>query len=190
MHHSRSSDTAPHRVPCPMQRVSWVRHTLSLLLLASFVVFGAHASDTANSPRYNKLSHKIMCTCGCNELLGECNHMDCPTSPKMRAQLMASIDKGDDDTNIFRAFQDEYGSIALAAPMFTGFNRFSWWVPPAVLLLGVSGVFFIVRRWRPQTVAMPAPASDPNMLVLEQRIRMETGGDFVPGTRSPQRGEP
>lgn len=189
MQHSRSSDTAPHRLPRPMQRAGWVRHTLSLLLLASFVVFGAHASDTANGPRYNKLSHRLMCTCGCNQLLGECNHVDCPTSPKMRAQLVASIDKSDDDTSIFRAFQDEYGAIALAAPMFTGFNRFSWWVPPAVLLLGVSGVFFIVRRWRPQTVAMPAPASDPNMLVLEQRIRMETGGDFVPGPRSPQRGE-
>jgi cytochrome c-type biogenesis protein CcmH len=107
----------------------------------------------------------------------------------MRAALAASIDKGDDDTTIFRAFQDEYGPTALAAPMFTGFNRFSWWVPPAVLLIGIAGVFFIVRRWRPQTVAMPAPASDPHMLVLEQRIRRETGGNFVPDTRSPKRGK-
>jgi cytochrome c-type biogenesis protein CcmH/NrfF len=182
---SPSANRVPHPTPCP----GWIRHTLSLLLLASFIVFGAHASDTANSPRYDKLSHKIMCSCGCNELLGECNHMDCPTSPKMRATLMASIDKGDDDTSIFRAFQDEYGPTALAAPMFTGFNRFSWWVPPAVLLIGIAGVFFIVRRWRPQTVAMPTPASDPNTLVLEQRIRMETGGDFAPHARSHKRGK-
>lgn len=150
---------------------------MRLIVLAVLIVFGAHAADTANGPRYEKLSHKIMCPCGCNELLGECNHVGCPDSDKMRAQLMASIDKGEDDTTIFRAFQDEYGATALAAPMFTGLNRFSWWVPPAVLLIGIAGVFFIVRRWRPQVASMPTPASDPRMLVLEQRIRQETGGD-------------
>ena len=62
--------------------------------------------------------------------------------------------------------------------MFTRLNRFSWWVPPMVLLLGLGVVFFVVRRWRPRTVPMPAPASDPNMLVLEQQIRRETGGDL------------
>ncbi|MDQ1692954.1 MAG: cytochrome c-type biosis protein CcmH [Acidobacteriaceae bacterium] len=185
----RFSLTSRSRVPHPTQRVGWVRHALYLLLIASFVVFGAQASDTANSPRYDKLSHKIMCPCGCNELLGECNHVGCPDSDKMRAKLAASIDKGDDDTSIFRAFQDEYGPTALAAPMFTGFNRFSWWVPPAVLLIGIAGVFFIVRRWRPQTVAMPTPASDPHMLVLERRIRRETGGDFAPHTRGHKRGK-
>jgi cytochrome c-type biogenesis protein CcmH len=97
----------------------------------------------------------------------------------MRGQLAASIDHGDDDTAIFRAFQDEYGPTALAAPMFTRFNQFSWWVPPMVLLLGIGGVFFVVRRWRPRAVAMPIPASDPHRLVLEQRIRRETGGDSL-----------
>jgi cytochrome c-type biogenesis protein CcmH len=97
----------------------------------------------------------------------------------MRSHLAASIDHGDDDTTIFRAFQDQYGPTALAAPMFTRFNQFSWWVPPIVLLLGIGGVFFVVRRWRPRAVAMPAPASDPHTLVLEQRIRRETGGDSL-----------
>ena len=96
----------------------------------------------------------------------------------MRSQLAAYIDHKDDDTTIFHAFQDEYGPTALAAPMFTGLNRFSWWVPPIVLLLGIGGVLFVVRRWRPRVAAMPMPASDPNTLVLERRIRRETGGDL------------
>jgi cytochrome c-type biogenesis protein CcmH len=96
----------------------------------------------------------------------------------MRSQLIASINHGDDDTTIFHAFQDEYGPTALAAPMFTGLNRFSWWVPPIVLLLGLGGVLFVVRRWRPRTAPMPIPATDPHTLVLEQRIRRETGGDL------------
>jgi cytochrome c-type biogenesis protein CcmH/NrfF len=154
-------------------------HYMYVLLVAAVVAFGAHASDTANGARYQKLSHAMMCPCGCNQLLGECNHVGCPDSDKMRSQLAASIDHGDDDTTIFRAFQDQYGPTALAAPMFTGFNRFSWFVPPIVLLLGIGGVFFIVRRWRPRAVVMPTPASDPHRLVLEQRVRRETGGDSL-----------
>jgi cytochrome c-type biogenesis protein CcmH len=155
-----------------------LRSSFQIVVIAALVAFGAHASDTANGPRYEKLSHAIMCPCGCNQLLGECNHVGCPDSDKMRSQLAASIDHGDDDTTIFHAFQDEYGATALAAPMFTRLNQFSWWVPPLVLVLGICGVFFVVRRWRPRAVAMPEPASDPHTLVLEQRIRMETGGNL------------
>jgi cytochrome c-type biogenesis protein CcmH len=152
---------------------------LRMIAVAAIVVFGAHASDTANGARYEKLSHNLMCPCGCSQLLGECNHVGCPDSDKMRSQLAASIDHGDDDTTIFHAFQNEYGPTALAAPMFTRLNRFSWWVPPIVLLVGIGGVFFVVRRWRPRAVSMPVAASDPHTLVLEQRIRRETGGDVL-----------
>jgi cytochrome c-type biogenesis protein CcmH len=155
-----------------------LRSSFQIVVIAALVAFGAHASDTANGARYEKLSHAIMCPCGCNQLLGECNHVGCPDSDRMRSQLAASIDHGEDDTTIFHAFQDEYGPTALAAPMFTRLNQFSWWVPPLVLILGICGVFFVVRRWRPRAVAMPAPASDPQTLVLEQRIRMETGGNL------------
>lgn len=158
-----------------------------MLLIAIVVAFGAHAAETANAARYDKLSHRLMCTCGCAQLLGECNHMGCPDLEKLGAQLSASIQQGDSDDAIFHLFQDQYGPTALAAPMFTRLNRFSWWVPPIVLLLGIGGVFFLVRRWRPHTVAMPAAATDPHTLVLEQRVRMETegslgrgnGGDFL-----------
>src|ERR1700755_1390533 len=107
-------------------------HYLHVLVVAAVVAFGAQASDTAHGARYQKLSHAMMCPCGCNQLLGECNHVGCTYSDKMRSQLAASIDHGDDDTTIFHAFQDEYGPTALAAPMFTHFNQFSWWVPPVL----------------------------------------------------------
>ena len=156
-----------------------LRSTLYLVVVAAIVVFGAHAADTANSARFDKLGHRLMCTCGCNQLLGECDHVGCPNREKMNTELVASINHGDSDDQIFHAFQDEYGAIALAAPMFTGLNRFSWWVPPIVLVLGIGGVFYVVRRWRPRAVAMPTPATDPHPLVLEQRIRRETGGDSL-----------
>lgn len=158
---------------------SRLRATLYVILLIAVVAFGAHAADTSNGARFDKLGHKLMCPCGCNQLLGECNHVGCPDSDKMRTQLAASLSRGDSDNAIFHAFEDEYGPPVLAAPMFTGLNRFSWWLPPIVLLIGIGGVFFIVRRWRPRAVSMPATATDPHTLVLEQRIRRETGGDTL-----------
>lgn len=154
------------------------RAALYMTLVAAVVAFGAYAADTAASARFDKLSHRLMCTCGCTQTLGECNHMGCPDLEQMSTQLASSIQSGDSDTQIFRTFQDKYGPTALAAPMFTRLNRFSWWVPPIVLLLGLGVVFVVVRRWRPRTVAMPVPATDPHTLVLEQQIRRETGGDL------------
>ncbi len=158
------------------------RLLLPLLLVAVVISIGARAADSAagaNNARFDKLGHKLMCACGCNQLLGECNHVGCPDSTKMRAELAASVARGDDDTTIFHAFADEYGAIALAAPMFTGLNRFSWFVPPLVLLIGIAGIFMLVRRWRPQVAATPARSADPHTRALEQRIRREIEGDSL-----------
>ncbi len=48
------------------------------LLLAVVVSFSLGATDA--SSRFNDLGHRLMCTCGCAQLLGECNHVGCPES--------------------------------------------------------------------------------------------------------------
>ncbi len=59
-----------------------------LPLLIVLGVFTMGAADTA--ARYNDLGHKLMCTCGCNEILLECNHIGCQVSAKMTAELRAA----------------------------------------------------------------------------------------------------
>ncbi len=147
-----------------------------LLLVIATAGFGNPGSVTGADmhARFDKLGHSIMCPCSCNELLGECNHVGCPDSDKMRGELTASIQRGDSNDTIFRSFQAEYGPTALAAPMFTGFNRMSWFVPPLVLLLGIGLVFAIVRKWRLRTVPMPAAPADPGYSAVRDRIRRET----------------
>src|SRR5690348_3922682 len=105
-----------------MQFLSSMRlacRALMAILLSGAVLVGAHAADTSNGARFDKLGHKLMCPCGCNQLLGECNHVGCPDSDKMRTQLATAIQRGNSDNTIFHAFQDEYGPPVLAAPMFT-----------------------------------------------------------------------
>ncbi len=151
----------------------------SQLLFIVLLVIGAYAGtaragDTGGGSRFDKLSHRIMCPCGCNELLGECNHVGCPDSDGMRNQLMASIQRGDDDTTIFHAFEAQFGPPVLAAPMFTRFNHLAWIMPPLVLLLGIVGVLALVRKWKPRTVAMPAAPQTAAQLAMRDRIRKET----------------
>jgi cytochrome c-type biogenesis protein CcmH/NrfF len=92
----------------------------------------------------------------------------------MLQQLSARIAKGDSDDSIFHQFQDEYGAVILAAPMFTRFNHIAWVVPPLFLLLGIGIVLLVVRNWKMRTVAMPAVPDTPGFNATRDRIRRET----------------
>jgi len=45
--------------------------------------------------------------CGCGQVLLECNHVGCQSSTKMRDQLQAALDKGDNDDLILQGFVQE-----------------------------------------------------------------------------------
>jgi len=143
-----------------------------LASLGILVALTAGATDA--SARFDRDSHQLMCVCSCNQLLGECNHVGCPDSENMRAQLAASIAKGDSDDTIFHQFQEQYGPVVLAAPRFTLFNHVAWIVPPLILFLGIGGVLLIVRNWKLRTVPMPAVPDSAAFNSVRDRIRRET----------------
>ena len=37
----------------------------------------------ADTSRLDRLGHQMICTCGCTQILLECNHVGCPVSPVM-----------------------------------------------------------------------------------------------------------
>jgi cytochrome c-type biogenesis protein CcmH/NrfF len=152
-----------------MSRVS--RFAL-LPLLAVVCVLTLGTADT--QARFNDLGHKLMCMCGCNQVLLECNHLGCPDAAKESQELRAAIGTGESDTAIMEAFQAEYGPTVLAAPWLSRFNILAWVVPPALLLLGLFGTFALVRKWRLRTASMPDVADDPASRDLRERIRRET----------------
>ena len=103
-----------------------------------------------DSARFKDLGHRMMCTCGCGQVLLECNHVGCQSSEKMRNQLLAALDKGDNNNDdlILQGFVQEYGPTVIAAPTATGFNRVAWIMPFAVLALGIAFAVHIVRSWK------------------------------------------
>jgi len=127
-----------------------LRRSLQLVVLAIAVFLFLGATD--NSARFNALGHRLMCTCGCGQVLLECNHVGCQSSDKMRNELIAALDRGDNDDLILQGFVQNYGPTVIAAPTATGFNRVAWIMPFAVLALGIGLAVHIVRSWKNKPV--------------------------------------
>jgi len=130
-----------------------LRRTLQCALLVIAVIAFGGAGDP--SSRFKELGHQIMCICGCNQILLECNHVGCPDSDGMRNELMAAVTRGDSDSLVQQAFVQKYGPTVLAAPMTSGFDRTAWIMPFVVLVAGFGLVIFVIRAWKKR----PAPAT-------------------------------
>jgi cytochrome c-type biogenesis protein CcmH len=126
--------------------VAFRRKLAQSLLLCAALIFLLGAGDPAT--RFNSLGHQLMCICGCNQILLECNHVGCPASDGMRNELMASLTRGDSDSLVEQGFVQKYGPTVLAAPTTRGFDSAAYIVPFVALFLGFGLVVLIVRGWR------------------------------------------
>jgi cytochrome c-type biogenesis protein CcmH/NrfF len=130
---------------------------LGLVSLALFTFMGA-GDDSA---RFNDLGHKLMCVCGCSQILLECNHVGCKYSDTMRAELMAAVERGDNDDLTLQGFVQKYGTTVMAAPTDKGFNKVAWIMPYLALVLGLITVTLIVRAWKNRPLVLPVNAVAP-----------------------------
>ena len=143
----------------------------SVLLAAACILFVGASVDA----RFNDLGHKLMCKCGCNQVLLECNHVGCTYSDRMRQELTAALERGDSDDLVLQAFVQKYGATVLAAPTTTGFNRVAWIMPFAALGVGIFAVVYVVRLWKSrQPVAAAAPQASSELDDFRRRAREET----------------
>ncbi|HUJ40179.1 MAG TPA: cytochrome c-type biogenesis protein CcmH [Candidatus Acidoferrales bacterium] len=125
--------------------------------------------------RAKMLAHRLLCMCGCNQILAECNHVSCPVSPVMLKKLDAEISSGKSDDLILQSFVQEYGAQVLAEPPAKGFNWVGWLMPFVALSIGLLVVRGVISRWhRPAPAAPAAPSVDPGVLA---RIREESEED-------------
>ena len=145
---------------------------IAVLVLACTFLLGADPTGA----RFENLGHKLMCRCGCSQILLECNHVGCSYSEKMRQELMAGVQGPDSDDLVLQRFVQEYGGVVLAAPTTTGFNRVAWIAPFAALGLGILAVVVLVRRWKMRPAI--AEAANPSAVLpfdeFRKRARKET----------------
>ena len=148
---------------------------IAQLLLIALLAITFLGADT--DARFNKLGHGLMCMCGCNQVLLECNHVGCTYSERMRNELIAGIERGDSDSLVLQSFVQKYGNTVLAAPTTTGFNRVAWIMPFAVFAAALALTILLVRLWKSRAVAHPVPPPNLDAAELDnlrKKARQET----------------
>jgi cytochrome c-type biogenesis protein CcmH len=160
--------------------IFWARTVqLALLCVVTVVMLGAGQS------RFDRLGHELMCSCGCGQILLECNHVGCPSSSHMIGELRAQLATGESDTAVLNWFVAKYGATILAAPIRGGFDNAAWIVPAVIFILATLGTFGIVWLWKRRALRMAGAAAGPGDLsvsgesnpqdaALRERIRRET----------------
>lgn len=148
----------------------------AVLLAACLLGLAAHAQQTA---RAKSLGQKLMCVCGCNQILTACNHVGCTYSHKMLEELDQLVSRNESDDLIVQAFVQEYGPTVLAEPPTKGFNWVAWVVPVAAPLVALFLVWEVVRRWRQRAALAPAtgPAVGPELLARARHEAEEDSRD-------------
>jgi cytochrome c-type biogenesis protein CcmH len=147
---------------------------VAALCLVVILFVGAGDDSTG---RFNNLGHKLMCRCGCNQVLLECNHVGCTYSDTMRNELLAGLQRGDSDDLVLQAFVQKYGPTVLAAPTTTGFNRVAWIMPFVALTGGLLLVVVIVKAWNTRRAAVVVAAGAGDAATrdeLRRRVHQET----------------
>ncbi|MGH9814982.1 MAG: cytochrome c-type biogenesis protein CcmH [Candidatus Acidiferrales bacterium] len=120
-----------------------------------------------------RVGKRMMCLCGCNQVLAECNHVGCSMSAGMINQLEERVARKEPDDLILQAFVQEYGQRVLAEPPATGFNLAAWLMPVFALVVGAIVVVVALTRMR-RPAAAPVAARGPRVSpeALE-RLRMQ-----------------
>ena len=141
----------PSRAPRP-QGTAKLLLQIAALIFAGLTMLGASDPST----RFDHLGHQLMCTCGCGEILLECNHVGCPNSGPMITELHNLLGSptgtgsasGITNASVMNWFANKYGPIVLASPIRGGFDLVAWIMPFAVLAIGAAAVFYFLRLWK------------------------------------------
>ena len=164
-----------HARRAPWAGVSDPRAFTRALLFFVLVLLLFTPATAQKTDRAKTLGHRLICMCGCKQILVECNHVGCPMSAGMLKKLDAEIASGKSDDLILQSFVQQYGAEVLASPPAKGFNWLAWIMPFAALSVGFLVVRTVIARWnRPVPAGSSGPAVDPAVLA---RIREESEED-------------
>jgi cytochrome c-type biogenesis protein CcmH len=144
-----------------MTGMTRLRNLAPVLCLAAAVIFSTGLVQGQSSDRAKAVGKKLMCMCGCGQVLTECNHIDCPLSVPMLKEVNNRVTSGESDDLIVQSFVQEYGEKVLSEPPAHGFNSLAWAIPGIAFAIGLSLVVVVIRTWRRRVPLAPAPAAGP-----------------------------
>jgi cytochrome c-type biogenesis protein CcmH len=123
----------------------------ALLALALLPAAAVGAEPRTTLP---DVEDEVMCV-ECGTAL---NVSQSPVAEQERDFIRRRIAAGDTKEQIKAAMVDEYGRDVLAVPEDSGVGIAAWWLPIALVPLGLLAVLLAWRRWRATAAAGPTAA--------------------------------
>jgi len=146
-----------------------------VLFVAGAVLFSLPPLSAQETERAKRIGGKLLCVCGCNQILTACNHVGCTYSHDMLKEVDERVARNEPDDLTIQAFVQEYGPTVLASPPSSGFNRAAWVMPVVVPLVSLYLLWEVLRRWR-RRAALTTAAGPEISLDLLARARRESEG--------------
>ena len=133
--------------------------------------------DPVQAKRFNEISDRLICQCGCNMVLRVCNHQNCPSAVPMRHEIEKQIGEGKDDDAIVAGFVAKDGTKVLSAPPAEGLNLAAWVMPGFALGVGLFAAWYFAVRWaKKRQLASAGPKGAAIDAALRERIENELKG--------------
>jgi cytochrome c-type biogenesis protein CcmH len=155
-----------------INRISRRRYPSALLATCALLLaLAASPALGQQTERAKRLGAKLMCVCGCNQILTACNHVGCTYSHTMLKELDERAARGDSDDVILQSFVQEYGPTVVVDPPKKGFTGLVWILPIVAPLLALYLVGELVRRWRKRARLAPAGGTPFSSELLDRARR-------------------
>jgi cytochrome c-type biogenesis protein CcmH len=146
-----------------------IRSAAVTLLLFAGVAAVSLPAGAQQTDRAKNLSMRMMCVCGCNQVLGVCNHVGCTYSHGMLQEIDERVARNESDDLTIQAFVQEYGASVMLLPAARGFNLWVWIMPVILPLVGLVLARALVLRWRKRAILAPAGGVSPDLLERARR---------------------
>ena len=127
---------------------AWALSRFGPALALVAMLFSASLAQGQSADRTKQVGRKLMCMCGCGQVLTECNHLDCPLSVPMLKQVSNRVAAGDSDDLIVQSFVQQFGEKVLSEPPTHGFNSVAWMIPGIAFAMGLGLVVLVIWQWR------------------------------------------
>jgi cytochrome c-type biogenesis protein CcmH len=137
---------------------------LALLGIATLDASAQSAKTLLKDPelatRFNDISDRLVCQCGCQMIVRVCNHQNCPSAIPIRRQIEKRLLDGHTDDEIVNEFVEEHGLKVLSTPPAEGLNLAVWVMPGIAVIFGLIIVGYLVSSWLTRQRLAAAAAAD------------------------------
>ncbi len=138
------------------------RPSLRSKLLLALALTAALLQGTVplTNERVRRLGDMLQCKCGCYASITGCNMINCHFSDPVRTQLLAMVEQGKSDDQIFAEMVRVYGKEIMMKPPAEGFYLLSWVMPFAGLAAGLGLVYLLLQSWRRKAATAAGPPDE------------------------------